>query len=132
MVHSRDHLLFGPNLSVIYRLNSRNKGHSMNECIFITGAGDGIGRETALLFASRAWFVGAADIDEPALISLKDELGENRCSIHIMDVVDEASVKQGLADFTRQTDGQLRFWWTSYSGDNRLWDRYPGCEAPSF
>lgn len=21
--------------------------------------------------------------------------------------------------------------WTSYSGDNRLWDRYPGCEAPS-
>lgn len=79
----------------------------MNESIFITGAGAGIGRETALLFASRGWFVGAADRDESALASLKEELGE-ACSTHIMDVVDEASVKQGLADFAQRTDGQLR------------------------
>jgi len=31
--------------------------------IFITGAGSGIGRATAKLFASLGWFVGAADID---------------------------------------------------------------------
>lgn len=80
----------------------------MKESIFITGAGAGIGRETALLFASRGWFVGAADLDEAALISLQSELGDEGCSIHVMDVVDEASVRQGLADFATHTDGQLR------------------------
>lgn len=80
----------------------------MNECIFITGAAAGIGRETALLFASRGWFVGAADRDEAALAALQDELGEDRCSTHVMDVVDEASVKKGLADFAERTGGQLR------------------------
>jgi len=80
----------------------------VNECIFITGAAAGIGRETALLFASRGWFVGAADRDEAALAALQDELGEDRCSTHVMDVVDEASVKKGLADFAERTGGQLR------------------------
>lgn len=80
----------------------------MNESIFITGAGAGIGRETALLFASKGWFVGAADRDEESLTSLQNELGKDLCSTHVMDVVDETSVKQGLADFARRTDGQLR------------------------
>lgn len=80
----------------------------MKECIFITGAAAGIGRETARLFASRGWFVGAADRDEEALAALQDELGEGRCSTHVMDVVDEVSVKKGLADFAERTGGQLR------------------------
>lgn len=80
----------------------------MKESIFITGAGAGIGRETALLFASRGWFVGAADRDEEALVSLQEELGEDHCSIHVMDVVDERSVREGLADFAARTDGRLR------------------------
>lgn len=80
----------------------------MKECIFITGAAAGIGRETALLFASKGWFVGAADRDEAALEALQKELGEGRCSIHVMDVVDEVSVKKALADFTEHTGGQLR------------------------
>lgn len=80
----------------------------MKECIFITGAAAGIGRETALLFASKGWFVGAADRDEAALTKLRDELGEDRCSTHVMDVVDEVSVKQGLAEFAERTGGQLR------------------------
>lgn len=80
----------------------------MQESIFITGAGAGIGRETALLFASRGWFVGAADRDEAALTSLKEEIGSDGCSTHVMDVVDEDSVKQGLADFVERTSGQLR------------------------
>lgn len=80
----------------------------MKESIFITGAGAGIGRETALLFASRGWFIGAADRDEAALLSLRNELGSDACSIHVMDVVDQASVNQGLADFAARTDGQLR------------------------
>lgn len=80
----------------------------MNDCIFITGAGAGIGRETARLFASKGWFVGAADRDETALTALKNELGEKLCSTHVIDVVDEASVRQGLKDFASLTDGRLR------------------------
>lgn len=80
----------------------------MKESIFITGAGAGIGRQTALLFASNGWLIGAADRDEAALVSLKEELGEDCCSIHVMDVVDGASVKRGLADFAERTGGQLR------------------------
>jgi len=80
----------------------------VKDTIFITGAGAGIGRETALLFASRGWFVGAADVDAAALTALRDQLGEDACSIHVMDVVDEVSVSQGLADFAKRTDGQLR------------------------
>ncbi|MEQ9544958.1 MAG: SDR family oxidoreductase [Marinobacter sp.] len=80
----------------------------MKECIFITGAAAGIGRETALLFASKGWFVGAADRDDAALAALQKELGEDSCSIHVMDVVDEVSVKKGLAEFAERTGGQLR------------------------
>ena len=80
----------------------------MNDCIFITGAGAGIGRETARLFASRGWFVGAADRDETALISLRSELGDEQCITHVMDVADETSVRQGLAEFASRTEGQLR------------------------
>lgn len=80
----------------------------MNQSIFITGAAAGIGRETALLFASKGWFIGAADRDEVGLAALLSELGDDCCSIHVMDVVDEASVNQGLADFGKRTGGQLQ------------------------
>lgn len=75
--------------------------------IFITGAGAGIGRATAHLFAAQGWFVGAADLDEGALHSLQDELGEAQCSVHVTDVVDVASVRQSLAGFAARTDGRL-------------------------
>ncbi|KEF32007.1 MAG: SDR family oxidoreductase [Gammaproteobacteria bacterium] len=79
----------------------------MTQSIFITGAAAGIGRETARLFVSKGWFVGAADRDEKALAELKSELGEGNCSIHLMDVTDQASVARGLADFVRHTDGKI-------------------------
>jgi NADP-dependent 3-hydroxy acid dehydrogenase YdfG len=44
----------------------------MNECIFITGAGAGIGRATARLFAEQGWFIGAADRDAEALEALSN------------------------------------------------------------
>lgn len=75
--------------------------------IFITGAGAGIGQATARLFAARGWFVGAADLDETALRSLQEELGEDHCSVHVADVVDAASVRQALAGFAARTDGRL-------------------------
>ena len=48
---------------------------SGKKSIFITGAGSGIGRETALFFASKGWFVGLFDIIEENLSSLAVEIG---------------------------------------------------------
>lgn len=76
--------------------------------IFITGAGAGIGLATARIFASKGWYVGAADRNAEALQALRQELGHDRCSIHVMDVTDVASVQQALADFTLHTDGTLQ------------------------
>lgn len=45
--------------------------------ILITGAASGIGRHTALLFASRGWRVAAADVNADALAKLALELGPN-------------------------------------------------------
>lgn len=80
----------------------------MNECIFITGAGAGIGRATARLFAEQGWFIGAADRDAEALEALSKELGADNCSIHIADVTDASSVTQALEQFVAQTGGRLK------------------------
>lgn len=78
------------------------------DTIFITGGAAGIGRETARLFAAKGWFVGAADRDEAGLARLLAELGEARCSTHVMDVTDIDSVRAGLRTFAEQTNGNLR------------------------
>lgn len=75
--------------------------------IFITGAGAGIGLATARLFADKTWFVGAADRDAAALQALQQELGIERCSIHVADVVDAASVRKALADFAARCGGRI-------------------------
>ncbi|NKV38933.1 SDR family NAD(P)-dependent oxidoreductase, partial [Rhodococcus hoagii] len=41
--------------------------------VFVTGAAAGIGRATALEFARRGYFVGAYDIDEDGLGSLRED-----------------------------------------------------------
>lgn len=76
--------------------------------IFITGAGAGIGRATAKLFAREGWFVGCADRDAAALDSLREEIGNGRCGAYVMDVVDADSVQQALAEFAAQTGGRLQ------------------------
>lgn len=43
----------------------------------ITGAGSGIGRETAALFASKGWLVGAADVNEQSVRNLAAECPAN-------------------------------------------------------
>lgn len=47
----------------------------MQKTIFITGAGAGIGKATAILFASKGWRVCATDINQASLDTLKTELG---------------------------------------------------------
>jgi NADP-dependent 3-hydroxy acid dehydrogenase YdfG len=75
--------------------------------IFITGAGAGIGAETARLFARNGWIVGASDVNEAALDALQRELGVACLSVHPADVRDRASVESAVRDFTARTDGRL-------------------------
>lgn len=71
--------------------------------IFITGAAAGIGRQTALLFASKGWYVGLFDIDEAALESLAQEIGATQCCHHRVDVRDEVSVQNAIDFFGQHT-----------------------------
>lgn len=80
---------------------------AVNKSIFITGAGSGIGRETALLFAERGWFVGLFDIDEPALATLAETIGADRCIWRVMDVTRLESVLAGARQFSGRTGGRL-------------------------
>jgi len=75
--------------------------------IFITGAGAGIGAETARLFASRGWRVGASDVNPAALESLAREIGSGSVSTHVADVRDMRSVEAALLEFTATTGGRL-------------------------
>jgi NADP-dependent 3-hydroxy acid dehydrogenase YdfG len=75
--------------------------------IFITGAGAGIGAETARLFARNGWRVGASDVNGAALEALQRELGAERVSIHVADVRDAAAIHSAIGDFTRGTGGRL-------------------------
>ncbi|MFZ5756565.1 MAG: SDR family oxidoreductase [Pseudomonadota bacterium] len=76
--------------------------------IFITGAAAGIGCETARLFVANGWFVGLADRDQAGLARLAAALGAERCSTHVVDVTDMASVRAALADFAARTGGRLQ------------------------
>lgn len=75
--------------------------------IFITGAAAGIGKETALLFSQKGWYVGLFDIDESGLQALKAQIGESNCYTQHMDVCDQQSVQRALTSFTQQTNGAL-------------------------
>ncbi len=75
--------------------------------IFITGAASGIGRETALHFAAKGWFVGIFDLNEKGLASLEAEIGKDRCCSARLDVTDPASVQTAVAAFSEAMDGQM-------------------------
>ncbi len=79
----------------------------MPQSIFITGAGAGIGAETARLFARQGWVVGASDVSAERLQALKQELGGERLGTYVADVCDAASVQAAVREFTRLTGGRL-------------------------
>ncbi len=76
------------------------------KCVFITGAGAGIGQETARLFAKKGWFVGLYDRDEDAVKRLADEIGSKQALSGKLDVTDVDQWKKSLAGFFDKT-GQL-------------------------
>lgn len=75
--------------------------------IFITGAASGMGRETARLFSANGWFVGAVDVTEAGLESLKAELGADNGFFARLDVTDRAAYEKVLAEFAKCTEGKL-------------------------
>lgn len=72
------------------------------KCVFITGAGAGIGQETARLFAKKGWFVGLYDRDEAAVQRLAEEIGHKQAIYGKLDVTDVDGWKKSLADFFDQ------------------------------
>lgn len=75
--------------------------------IFITGGGSGIGREIALFFAERGWFVGVADINEQGM---QDTLGLIQHGFkysHKLDVRDRAAWDVALEAFSTAAGGRI-------------------------
>ncbi|MEE8556985.1 MAG: SDR family oxidoreductase [Myxococcota bacterium] len=78
-----------------------------HKAIFITGAASGMGRETALLFAEKGWFVGGYDVNEEGLKKLEGELGLERCIVRRLDVTDKDDFESAIAEFGEATNGRL-------------------------
>lgn len=74
---------------------------------FITGAGSGIGRATAELFAERGWLVGAADVDRDRLDALSTALGPQQCRTWQLDVTDKQAYDSVIDELSAVTDGRL-------------------------
>lgn len=77
------------------------------QAIFITGAASGMGRETAKMFASKGWFVGASDVNYEGLQTLQQELGSENCLIRKLDVTSKGDFDAALAEFGAKTGGRL-------------------------
>jgi NAD(P)-dependent dehydrogenase (short-subunit alcohol dehydrogenase family) len=68
--------------------------------VVVTGAGRGIGRATAALFAREGWRVGAYDVDEAAVADLAAALPEADLQAGRLDVTDPDGWARVLAGFT--------------------------------
>jgi NAD(P)-dependent dehydrogenase (short-subunit alcohol dehydrogenase family) len=77
------------------------------KAIFITGAASGMGRETALLFAGKGWFVGATDVNMDGLRTLEQALGSENCWIRKLDVTAKTDFEAALAEFCGKSGGRL-------------------------
>ncbi len=75
--------------------------------IFITGAASGIGKETALLFAKRGWYVGLFDLNTAVLKAMEQEIGAGQCCWRRLDVTDQKEYKDALALFVSKTGGKI-------------------------
>lgn len=76
----------------------------MKKAIMITGAASGIGRATALYFASKNWFVGLFDLNVKGLETLSKTIGDDNCCFLHMDVTSVESVG-ACADFMAEKTG---------------------------
>lgn len=75
--------------------------------IFITGAASGIGRATALRFAREGWGIGAYDLDEAGLDSLRSEIGAEQCLTGRLDVTKPDQFAGAVQSFSGWTEGRM-------------------------
>lgn len=80
---------------------------SSNKAIFITGGGSGIGRAVAILFASRGWHIGLADVNAGALAETAALLPAGQSTTHVMDVRDRDAWQSALDAFVASSGGRL-------------------------
>jgi len=80
---------------------------SARKYIFITGAGSGIGRATARLFAERGWFVGVADINASSAAETASLIAEHQRATSIFDVRDRAAWTRAIRAFAEISGGRL-------------------------
>lgn len=77
------------------------------KAIFVTGAAAGIGKAVAELFHRKGWHVGIAGRDLARLEAVRSVLGQDRCSCHVLDVSDHASVSRAVEAFGKLTGNKL-------------------------
>ncbi|MEQ1809341.1 MAG: SDR family oxidoreductase [Terricaulis sp.] len=75
--------------------------------IFVTGAGSGIGRATAKLFADRGYFVGLFDVNPQGLEETAAMLPEGQRISMIFDVRDRAGWKRAVETFGQATNRRM-------------------------
>ena len=74
--------------------------------VMVTGAGNGIGRATARLFAERGAALVLLDLDERALESVRDECASLGASVHLrrVDITSSEDVAAMMQDVVRAVD----------------------------
>ena len=77
------------------------------KCIFVTGAGSGIGRATAQLFAERGWFVGLFDVNPEGLAETAASLPEGQRISMTFDVRDRAGWTRAVETFGQATNRRM-------------------------
>ena len=75
--------------------------------IFVTGAGSGIGRATAQLFAERGWFVGLFDVNQQGLEETAASLPEGQRISLVFDVRDRSGWSRAVEAFGQATNRRM-------------------------
>jgi NAD(P)-dependent dehydrogenase (short-subunit alcohol dehydrogenase family) len=75
--------------------------------IFVTGAGSGIGRATAQLFAERGWFVGLFDVNPQGLEETAAMLPQGQRISMAFDVRDRAGWTRAVETFGQATNRRM-------------------------
>ena len=75
--------------------------------IFVTGAGSGIGRATAQLFAERGWFVGLFDVNQQGLEETAASLPEGQRISMVFDVRDRSGWTRAVEAFGQATNRRM-------------------------
>jgi len=89
--------------------------------IFITGAGSGIGRATAILFARRGWFVGLYDVSARGLEETQGLMPPGSWISGVFDVRDRAGWSDAVCQFGDATGGRMNVLFNNAGGGRHGW-----------